>query len=260
MTPVIIGNATLYCGDCMDILPTLPKVDAVITDRHAVITDDIMRHEKSTGCERSKERTSSGALGNETTGDRASLSSGRTITGGSCESLRHSSSSAVQGSQATFDKTEISRQEGSRERAICSRSSEYALSKDGEKRLLQCLWECGESLCASQGRQSFEQQDGELRSSLLPLSHKPSQNRVVGEAKNRFVIITDHPYGIGYAANPIVGKGKKTSNHERKDWDNETIIDLSEILELASKRIEDAQRQVDMFVQPVPQMVQEALL
>lgn len=30
--PVVIGNATLYLGDCMDILPTLPKVDAVITD------------------------------------------------------------------------------------------------------------------------------------------------------------------------------------------------------------------------------------
>jgi len=29
---VQIGNATLYMGDCMDILPTLPKVDAVITD------------------------------------------------------------------------------------------------------------------------------------------------------------------------------------------------------------------------------------
>lgn len=28
----IIGNATLYLGDCMDILPTLDKVDAVITD------------------------------------------------------------------------------------------------------------------------------------------------------------------------------------------------------------------------------------
>jgi len=27
-----IGDATLYLGDCMDILPTLPKVDAVITD------------------------------------------------------------------------------------------------------------------------------------------------------------------------------------------------------------------------------------
>jgi DNA modification methylase len=31
-SPVRIGDATLYLGDCMDILPTLPKVDAVITD------------------------------------------------------------------------------------------------------------------------------------------------------------------------------------------------------------------------------------
>jgi site-specific DNA-methyltransferase (adenine-specific) len=30
--PVIIGNATLYLGSCEDILPTLPKVDAVVTD------------------------------------------------------------------------------------------------------------------------------------------------------------------------------------------------------------------------------------
>ena len=30
--PVTIGNATLYLGDCRDILPTLPKVGAVVTD------------------------------------------------------------------------------------------------------------------------------------------------------------------------------------------------------------------------------------
>lgn len=30
--PMIIGNATLYHGDCMEIMPTLDKVDAVITD------------------------------------------------------------------------------------------------------------------------------------------------------------------------------------------------------------------------------------
>lgn len=29
---VVIGNATLYLGDCLEILPTLGKVDAVITD------------------------------------------------------------------------------------------------------------------------------------------------------------------------------------------------------------------------------------
>jgi len=32
INPIIIGDATLYLGDCMDILPTLGKVDAVITD------------------------------------------------------------------------------------------------------------------------------------------------------------------------------------------------------------------------------------
>ena len=30
--PVIIGDATLYLGDCREILPQLPKVDAVVTD------------------------------------------------------------------------------------------------------------------------------------------------------------------------------------------------------------------------------------
>ena len=32
MNKTVIGSATLYLGDCMDILPTLDKVDAVITD------------------------------------------------------------------------------------------------------------------------------------------------------------------------------------------------------------------------------------
>ena len=36
------------------------------------------------------------------------------------------------------------------------------------------------------------------------------------------LVLTDPPYGIGYAANPIVGKGKKASDHEEKTWDNET--------------------------------------
>ena len=34
--------------------------------------------------------------------------------------------------------------------------------------------------------------------------------------------MTDPPYGIGYAKNPIVGKGKKASNHEGGAWDDET--------------------------------------
>jgi DNA modification methylase len=38
-SPVIIGGATLYLGDCLEILPTLPKVDAVITDPPYGIAD-----------------------------------------------------------------------------------------------------------------------------------------------------------------------------------------------------------------------------
>jgi DNA modification methylase len=32
MRKEVIGNAELWLGDCRDILPILPKVDAVITD------------------------------------------------------------------------------------------------------------------------------------------------------------------------------------------------------------------------------------
>lgn len=48
--PVIIGDCTLYCGDCLEVLPTLGKVDAVVTDlaagaagEHLVCADLLMQ-------------------------------------------------------------------------------------------------------------------------------------------------------------------------------------------------------------------------
>lgn len=38
-----IGNATLYLGDCRDILPTLPKVDLVLTDPPYGIGDALVK-------------------------------------------------------------------------------------------------------------------------------------------------------------------------------------------------------------------------
>ena len=32
MTPVVIGNATLYCGDSLQLATTLPRIEAIITD------------------------------------------------------------------------------------------------------------------------------------------------------------------------------------------------------------------------------------
>lgn len=39
-----IGDATLYLGDCMEILPTLPKVDAVVTDPPYGIEETHAKH------------------------------------------------------------------------------------------------------------------------------------------------------------------------------------------------------------------------
>ena len=47
--PVRIGDATLYLGDCRDILPTLPKVDAVITDPPYGIGESAGRAKTRTG-------------------------------------------------------------------------------------------------------------------------------------------------------------------------------------------------------------------
>mgnify|MGYP000057587902 CR=1 FL=1 len=55
--PVIIGNATLYLGDCRDILPTLPKVDAVITDPPFGVGNfvQVTGHKRGRGDHRGKE-------------------------------------------------------------------------------------------------------------------------------------------------------------------------------------------------------------
>lgn len=43
--PVIIGDATLYRADCLEVLPTLPKVDAVITDPPYNVGKDYGAHD-----------------------------------------------------------------------------------------------------------------------------------------------------------------------------------------------------------------------
>lgn len=49
----VIGDCTLYCGDCLEILPTLDKVDAVVTDppffTPAVHYQSRVKHQRSWG-------------------------------------------------------------------------------------------------------------------------------------------------------------------------------------------------------------------
>jgi site-specific DNA-methyltransferase (adenine-specific) len=50
-------------------------------------------------------------------------------------------------------------------------------------------------------------------------------------------VITDPPYGIGYAANPIVGRGKSASNHERLAWDDKVVDGLVPMLLAAAPAV-----------------------
>jgi len=52
----IIGNATLYLGDCMDVIPTLDKVDAVVTDPPYGVDYNPKRHKKYNGQENQFEK------------------------------------------------------------------------------------------------------------------------------------------------------------------------------------------------------------
>jgi DNA modification methylase len=47
--PTIIGDATLYLGDCLEIMPTLDKVDAVVTDPPYEVTPTSKTHYEKPG-------------------------------------------------------------------------------------------------------------------------------------------------------------------------------------------------------------------
>jgi len=51
------------------------------------------------------------------------------------------------------------------------------------------------------------------------------------------LVLTDPPYGAGYAANPVVGKGKSASNHIAQTWDSEPCNWLSSVLLYGNKQI-----------------------
>jgi site-specific DNA-methyltransferase (adenine-specific) len=50
-------------------------------------------------------------------------------------------------------------------------------------------------------------------------------------------LITDPPYGCGYAANPIVGKGKSESNHAAQLWDFEAFREIEMILRFGKTQV-----------------------
>jgi site-specific DNA-methyltransferase (adenine-specific) len=59
VSPVVIGNATLYLGDCLEVLPTLGGIDAVITDP-PYSSGGMMRGDRSVGTKQKYLQSDSG--------------------------------------------------------------------------------------------------------------------------------------------------------------------------------------------------------
>ena len=225
MTPVIIGNATLYCGDCMDILPTLPKVDAVITDPPYGINEN---HKKVA----SREKLAAARDYGEFDWDKEppssdlielirSASKWQAFFGGNYFALPPTSCWLV------WDKL------NSGDFADC----ELAWTNWPKAvRRLQWRWN------------GMIRQGNEDR--FHPTQKPLGVMKWVIELCPKSETILDPFMGSGTTGVAAVQMGRKFIGIEREP----------KYFEIARKRIEDAQRQVDMFVQPVQKMVQEALL
>lgn len=225
MTPVIIGNATLYLGDCMDILPTLPKVDAVITDPPYGIGES---NEKNLSRKNAAAARDYGSFdwdkappSDELIDAIRTSSIWQAFFGGNYFKLPPTSCWLVWDKLNTGDFADCELAWTNWPKAV---------------RRLQWRWN------------GMIRQGNEDR--FHPTQKPLGVMKWVIELCPKADTILDPFMGSGTTGVAAVQMGRKFIGIEREP----------KYFEIACKRIEDAQRQVDMFVQPVPQMVQEALL
>lgn len=223
MNPVIIGNATLYLGDCMDILPALPKVDAVITDPPYGIGADAHAGPENKGWAQwetsgwDREKPESSVIS-------AVVSAGRVVI--------------VWGGNYFTD--------------ILPPTMQWLVWDKGQRGF--SLADCEFAWTSQQNAarvfdypRALALQDGKQHPTQKPLA---LMKWCVEQCKNKPKTILDPFMGSGTTGVAAVQMGRKFIGIEREP----------KYFDIACKRIEDAQRQVDMFVQPVSAPVQEALL
>lgn len=219
MEKVVIGNAELYLGDCMDVLPTLGKVDAVLTDPPYGININ-----KSNRL--SVSRGHGGETWDESPPDADTLTAivgaGDTaiLWGGNYFDLPPSRGFLI------WDKNNYGR-----DFADC----EMAWTNiDAVARIFQM--------------RPMNMDGGKLHPTQKPVA---LMKWCIEQCKNNPQTILDPFMGSGTTGVAAVQMGRKFIGIEREP----------KYFEIACRRIEDAQKQVDMFVAPEPQTAtQEALL
>jgi len=205
-----IGNARLILGDCRDVLPTLGKVDAVVDKSDAVVFNQA--HDKSAKRQHCAPTKSNGTMASPQGGNSGAIRDGELLAGADGEAIRGNAGGLPEGFSAVRDSTEVEGQSGQGERALQGWDAKHGLSVDGGQDSLQSLRFDGNAGGSPSGQRVYEQHAGKSGSALLTMPHQPPQTGMVGGAQG-FHLVTDPPYGIGIAANPVRQK------HEKLDWD-----------------------------------------
>lgn len=212
---VTIGDCRLILGDCLEVMPLLGKVDAVVACCDAVVYTD--RHGKPA---KWKPETPAGCgvnMGEPQGGDRDALRQRNNVTVAVGGALRDVTAGSGEGIEADGDQAEVAGQIRRGERAIHRRDTKHGVSQDGGEDPLQQVRHNGSVACSSCGRGSHEQRDREFGSPLLTMSHQPLQTGMVGQEK--ISILTDPPYGIG-ADNHAGKKENGWTQWKKSEWDN----------------------------------------
>lgn len=219
MRKEVIGKATLYLGDCREVLPTLPKVDAVVTDPPYGIGADKSMHKNSgtkygtaAAAKRAYADTNwdSEPIGNDVIEMMREISAHQIIFGGNYFNLPPSRCWLV------WDK-----RNGTTEFADC----ELAWTNlDKPVRRIEHMWN-GMLRKGSEARNEHPTQKPEGVMSWC-LTHIPTAQTIL-----------DPFMGSGTTGVAAVQMGRDFIGIEREE----------KYFDIACKRIEDAQRQGDMF-------------
>ena len=221
---VIIGNAELYLGDCMDVLPTIDKVDAVITDPPYGIGFDGMK--KSTSSHGGRKEYEFMGWDSCTPDDEIF--------------------------NWIFENSEIQIIWGANYFPEKLKSSMGWL-----------FWDKGQRIAQSDGELAFTNMQKALRVFTLNRAalasdgaQHPTQKPValmkwcIEQCKNNPQTIIDPFMGSGTTGVAAVQMGRKFIGIEREP----------KYFEIACRRIEDAQKQADMFIAPESVKVEQGAL
>ncbi len=191
---VIIGDCRLILGDCLEVMPKLGKVDAVVDPADAVVYTE--NHDKSAGRQPETPARGGGNLDQSEAGNRAALRQRNVVAGDACGPLRDVAAGRSEDASAAGHSDKIARQARRAERELYRRGAEHDLSDDGEERRLREMQGDERSLRPPQGRQPHEQYGDKFGSPVHVLPQQDAQNGLVAFAKG-WAILTDPPYGIG---------------------------------------------------------------